>query len=335
MIAKDAEHVTSHHRTLALRRLGHTVDVVPVDPYADGGTHLARWLRFRTNAGLAVAALNRAIVAAVRTTRYDVAWFDKAIFVRPETVRAVRATGALTVHYNPDNPFGPRRDPGWRLFLASLPAYDVHVVPREQNVAEYRAAGASRVLVMPFSYEPTIMFPPPSAWDDGDRRWGVTFIGSPHDRRREFLLELLRRHGIRTAVWGDRWQRVLRPPDASELLQGPALQNEQYREHIWRSRICLGFVTHSNVDPYARRSFEITACGGFLLSERTPTLLELFAEDAEAAYFEDVDQCAARIRRYLDDEEARAQVARAGHARVVAARASNDERLAAVLERLT
>ena len=33
--------------------------------------------------------------------------------LRPETLDRLRAMGVVTVSYMIDNPFGPRRDPGW------------------------------------------------------------------------------------------------------------------------------------------------------------------------------------------------------------------------------
>ncbi len=91
------------------------------------------------------------------------------------------------------------------------------------------------------------------------------------------------------------------------------LYREQYREAIWRSRINLSFLTHSNQDEFVHKSFEIAGCGGFLLAERSAGHLQRFREDEEAVFFSTFDELAAKIRRYLPDEAARQRIAAAGN----------------------
>ena len=82
-----------------------------------------------------------------------------------------------------DNPFGTRQDPGWRLYMKDIPHYDLHVVQRDTNIADYKARGARDVIKIQTAYEPTIHFPPPAGWSDADRDREVSFIGTPYDHR--------------------------------------------------------------------------------------------------------------------------------------------------------
>ena len=77
------------------------------------------------------------------------------------------------------------------------------------------------------------------------------------------------------------------------------LFKDAYREGIWKSKINLSFLTHSNHDEFAHKSFEIAACGGFLLVERSDGHLKRFVEDEEAVFFSTIEECAEKIRRYL------------------------------------
>ena len=61
-----------------------------------------------------------------------------------------------------DNPFGTRQDPGWRLYMKDIPHYDLHVVQRDANIADYKSRGARDVIKIQTAYEPTIHFPPPA-----------------------------------------------------------------------------------------------------------------------------------------------------------------------------
>jgi spore maturation protein CgeB len=324
---------SSRHRISALRRLGHEVTTIDTLPYYSKGGPLLSALRFRTLIGPAIDHLNRLILETTAREPRDVVWFDKAIAIRARTVRTLRERGLYTVHFNPDNPFGSRHDPGWRLFLRALPEYDIHVVPREINLAEYRQRGARDVQLMYWGYEPTVHFAPAENWSDRNRDSDISYIGAPYDQRLEFIVELWRRHRIAVRIWGApaQWEPKL-PADAKAVLwQGGELQGSAYREGIWRSRICLAWVTHSNRDDVAHKSFEITACGGFLLAEDTPGQRAHFAAGEEAVFFRSVEECAVLIRRYLPDEATRRHISRAGRRRAETSGYGNDARMGEIM----
>lgn len=324
----------ARHRIDSMRRLGHQVEVLDTDEYTGTGSRIARWLRYRTLIGPTIRRFNRRLAALAEAGNFDLIWLDKPVYVWPETVRALRRTGAFAVSYNPDNPYGSRRDLGWRLFLKCLPEFDLHVVPRPSNVSEYRDAGAAQVLVMPFSFEPAQQFPPPAGWSDADRSFDVGFVGTPYDDRADFIRELWRRHHIMARIRGPRWEHALTADEQKLFCEGGAVYGDGYREAIWRTKINLGFVTRANRDTYAHRWFEITGCGGFLLAERTEDGLQTFDDRKEAVFFNGVDECAELIRRYLPDVEARMRIARAGHARAVASGYDNDSRLQRVFDKI-
>jgi spore maturation protein CgeB len=107
--------------------------------------------------------------------------------------------------------------------------------------------------------------------------------------------------------------RALRPEAFKALFREGELQQQQYREAIWRSRINLSFLTHSNQDEFVHKSFEIADCGGFPLAERSEGICSAFKEDEEAVFFTGFDE--VKIRRYLPDEAARQSIAAAGNLR--------------------
>ncbi len=321
-------------RLEALRRLG-VESVTPLDSTAFTAAR-GVWgkVEHRVQMGPGVSRLNRAILEAARTGRVNVAWCDKVLGMRPDTLRELRSMGVVTVDYLNDNPFGPRRDPGWRLFLKALPEYGLHAVPRESSMQEFLEHGARQVMRIRFTYEPTVHFPPPPGWTDKNRDRGVSFIGTPYDSRGAFLTKLWNA-GVPVDVSGSRphWQAALSLEAFAATFKMGELKANAYREAIWRSRINLSFVTHGNVDDVAHKSFEIAACGGFLLAERTPEHMACFKEDEEAVFFSDAEECLAKIRRYLPDEAARARIAAAGERRAVNSGYDNDSMMRAVLGR--
>ena len=110
--------------------------------------------------------------------------------------------GIATVSYMIDNPFGPRRDPGWRLYMKIHPALRPARRPARQEHPRLPSRGARDVIKIQTAYEPTIHFPPPSGWSDADRNRDVSFIGTPYDNRAETLGRALAECGLSVAVSG-------------------------------------------------------------------------------------------------------------------------------------
>ena len=326
---------SAQYRAWALERQGHTVVTINLFEYVPGNALLGK-VAFRAQMGPWVWKLNRDILAAAERERPDIFWADKALGLWPKTLDTLRKMGVATVSYMIDNAFGPRRDPGWRLYMKAIPHYDLHVVQRDKNVADYRERGARDVLKIQTAYEPTLHFPPPEGWGEKDRDRGVSFIGTSYDDRPQFLTRLWRECGFPVVINGDRmWNARMDPEAAKALYENRELYGKDYREAIWRSKINLSFITHSNQDEFVHKSFEIAACGGFLLAERSDGHMKKFVENEEAVFFTGFDECAEKIRRYLPDVEARERIARAGYARAVRDGYHNDAQVARIVERLS
>ena len=322
------------YRMWALQRLGHTPIPLNALDYLPKSA-LAQKIAFRLAAGPHIHRINRDLLHLAEREQVDAVWADKLLGMQPSTLDRLRSRGIATVSYMIDNPFGPRRDPGWRLYMKSLRHYDLHVTQREVSLQEYKARGVRDVMKIQTAFEPTLHFPPPAGWSDRNRDRGVSFIGTPYDQRAPFLTRLWKEAGLPVVVSGHAmWNRALSPEAATALYREGELYGQHYREAIWRSRINLSFLTHSNQDEFVHKSFEIAACGGFLLAERSAGHSERFVEDQEAVFFSDYEECVAKIRRYLDDEPARERIAHAGLDRARKSGYDNDHQVARIIERV-
>jgi spore maturation protein CgeB len=255
--------------------------------------------------------------------------------MRPKTLDRMRDLGIVTVSYMIDNPFGTRQDPGWRLYMKDIPHYDLHVVQRDKNVLDYRERGARDVIKIQTAYEPTLQFPPPDGWSDADRNREVSFIGTPYDDRAQTLTHLWRECGFPVVISGSprQWGRAMETDAYKAIFRGGELFRDEYREGIWRSKINLSFITHSNCDEFVHKSFEIAGCGGFLLAERSEGHMQRFKEDEEAVFFSSFEELAEKIRRYLPDEAARQRIAEAGCVRAARDGYHNDRQVQLIVER--
>lgn len=326
---------TSLYRLWALERLGHTV--IPFNSFGyESSNDTVRKILYRLCIGPGVNRLNRDLLRVAAAESVDVIWADKLLWMQPKTIEKLRAMGIYTLSYMIDNAFGPRRDPGFRLYMKCIPNYDLHVVQRDKNLSDYRDQGARDVIKIQTAYEPTLQYPPPEDWDDSKRDREVSFIGTPYDNRPAFLTSLWREHGIPVRISGNiRWKKLLEPEAAAALYPVEhELYGDEYREGIWRSKINLSFITHSNGDEFVHKSFEIAGAGGFLLAERSEGHLQRFAEGEEAVFFSSLQECAEKILRYLPDEAARACIAAAGCRRAERDGYTNDRQVELILDRI-
>lgn len=326
---------SAQYRLLALQREGH--EVVPLNLYDYGVRNaLLRKLEHRLVTGPEVARFNRDLLRLTQEKQPEVLWADKALFLHPDTLDRLRDLGVFTISYMIDNFFGPRRDPGWRLYAQTIPHFNLHCTQRDSNVRDYLAVGARDVIKVQTAFEPTVHFPPAAPYSDAERDRGVSFIGTAYDRRAETLV-LLASDGLPVVISGgpQHWRPALGTQAFAALYSEGELYNEQYRSAIWRSRINLSFITHSNADEFAHKSFEIAACGGFLLAERSSGHLQRFVEDEEAVFFTGYDELAAKAKRYLADEAARNRIASAGQRRAWSSGYDNDTQVRLILERVT
>jgi spore maturation protein CgeB len=326
---------SSQYRIRALEREGQTV--IPFNAFGyEPKNAVIRKVVHRLVAGPQVDRLNADLLALVEAQRPDAVLADKLLWMQPRTLDRLRAMGIVTASYMIDNAFGPRRDPGWRLYMKAIPHYDLHVTQRDVNIPDYRNAGARDVMKVQTAYEPTAHFPPPQGWSDRDRNRDVSFVGTPYDDRAQTLLRLHDEAGLPVVVSGNprQWTRAIGEAGMAKIYREGEKFGGQYREAIWRSRINLSFLTRSNQDEFVHKSFEIAACGGFLLAERSQGHLDRFIEGEEAEFFDGFDELVAKIGRYLPDEAARTRIAEAGRLRADRGGYHNDRQVALIVERL-
>jgi hypothetical protein len=324
---------SSGYRILSFRRLGQDLIAFDISRYEQRSRYL-RAAAVRAPIWPFIHRINRDLLLAVRDQKPDVVFFDKPVFFARDTILDIKQTGAKTVSYNQDNPFGPRNDPGFYQFRKVFRLFDLHCAFRRADAVRFQEWGLKWVQTM-FSYEPTTHFPPARDWSDNDRTRGVSYIGSPYEERPEFLRRLGEEQHIPLAIAGStRWKQSLSPELFDRYVHHGPLFDSDYREAIWQSRINLSFLTRLNEDDIAHKSVEIAACQGFLLAVRSEGHQAIFEEDREAVFFSSLEECADKCRFYLTRPDLREAIARRGRERAVRSGYDNDTQVSRILNHL-
>jgi spore maturation protein CgeB len=267
---------------------------------------------------------NRALVTAARRFRPHLVVVVKGAYIMPSTLRRIKEEcGAVLINYATDDPFNPRT--ATSDLVAAIPHYDVYACTKRAIMDDVTRAGGRTVIHTMFGYKPSVHFPEAPRTDEEARRFrsDVALVGTADRDRLRDLEPLLAARDLSLALYGSYWTRHAR---FRPYARGYAIGRD-YRLALGGARIGLCLLRRANRDQHSLRSFEIPACGTFMLAERTDEHLELFREGEEAAFFATPDELLDKVRYYLAHDDIRRRVAQAGHARVTAGRHTYADRL--------
>lgn len=315
---------TSGHRAQALARLGHKVQVVDPCGLRPSGRVSDYWVHHTGAWGLGRLVRNR-VLDAIGAAEFDLVWVDAGGLVSPSLIHDLKQRAGRVINYNVDDPYGRRDGKKWRLYLRSIPRYDLVAVVRDCNVAEAYRAGAKDVIRVHRSSDDVAHAPRETSPDDR-AKWNteIAFVGTWMPERGPFLATLVER-GVPLTIWGDRWPKAREWPILRPLWRGPNLENpDEYAMAVQSAKVCIGLLSKGNRDLCTQRSFEIPRLGSVLCAERTPEHLALYEEDVEAVFWNSPEECAEKCQRLLKDEEWRSKVARNGQRRALQNRTSNE-----------
>jgi spore maturation protein CgeB len=242
--------------------------------------------------------INESMLKEVDRYRPDLVVFAPCRFELDRKVarKISEESGAATMAFFFDDAF--RFDRFSRDWGAS-----VHVIASQDDDAlkKWSRLGHIHHYKVPFGYNEKIFRP-----GAGKMQHDVSFVGvSSHPGRRQ-AVEFLEGKGINVDCFGSGWPK------------SRFVSLEEMVEIFQTSRINLNFSTAAAA--WARpqvkgRVFEVTGCGGFLLTEYVKGLEDVFEIGKEIDVFRNKDELAEKVEYYLKHEEERARMAKAGLAR--------------------
>lgn len=339
-VGELVEGTTARQRFCALEQLGHRV--WPVDATAPAKSSARAVVSrvadklFRLGVlylgPLDLAGINRQILDLARTRPLDVLWLDKALRVRPSTLRRVKEArpSCIILGYSPDDMAARHNQSG--QFLRCLPWYDVYFTTKTYGVQELRSLGCPRVHFVANAFDADTHRPVALTAARKELLGApVGFVGT-FETERARSIQFLASQGIDVRVYGNGWGSF-RPATPHLRIEGRAVYGDQYAEVLCAFDINLCFLRRLNRDRQTQRSVEIPACGAFMLAERTEEHLDLFKEGVEAEFFGSDEELLAKVRYYLAHPEQRKRIAAAGGERCLRSGYSYHDRLRWMLEK--
>ena len=275
--------------------------------------------------------INRQLLDIARRFHPQIIIVVKGMWISRETLAQLKTEiGCCLINFATDDPFNTAVSrPESRR---SIPFYDLYACTKRAIMEDVRRAGGRNVIYVPFGYEPSLHFPERPATDGeaGLFASDVVFIGAADNDRLPMMQMIAERAKKQWTfcLYGGFWNRDSR---MRKYHRGFALGRE-YRLAVSSAKINLGLVRRANRDGHAMRTFEIPACGAFMLAERTEEHLELFVENKEAAYFGPDEELLEKIDYYLVHDAERQRIAQAGYERVTSGKHTYRNRVQQILE---
>lgn len=248
----------------------------------------------------AIAKVNSSLVSFVEIYKpnYIIYPCNFSGIVTTQTLLAIRKMGSIVVGFFFDDDVYFYKYSQWMI-----PYLDYCVTHSLKYVAEYSNLGA-RSIFSPTIPMSTQIF---SRLENIEIKYDVTFIGSLYAERYEYIRKINNYCATKVKYLGGGIDNKM---DFSQLVLA-----------INRSSINLNFSLNNNlgqpVNQIKGRLFEVTLCGGFLLTEYAEGLEKYFLLGTEIETFKSPEEAAEKINYYLKHPEERELIAKNGYDRAV------------------
>jgi len=257
---------------------------------------------------LTAKAVQQRLIQAVEALRPSVLLVLKGFYFSPETITRVKKASPSTVliYFNPDNSFNTWHFGNSNDWIRnSVHLYDIHFTWGKFLIPELRAAGAKAVFYLPFACDPDLHHPVALGQEDiSEYGSDVAFVGSWDKEREGWLSHLL---DYRLKIWGNAWQKA--SPVIREKWQQKEMVGDKFSKVCCASKINLNFIRKQNIPAHNMRTFEIPACGGFMLSTRTSEQGSIWTEGHEIACFSTPHELRQMVEQYLKSTRKRETMA--------------------------
>lgn len=255
-----------------------------------------------------VNRLNKVIIERVEKFLPDLVILFKPIFIKTKTINELKKNKSLVFSYHSDNAWLPINSSTY--YVAGLNLYDALFFQNRHNADEAKKNINIESIYLPSAVDTEIHYPV-KVYNGPNS--DIAFIGTYiRGEKREVWLEKLCQLGYNLKIYGSRWEKCKnRCLKNRKIINGPKYGRD-FSEVVNSTKIVINFLREHNNDEQNSRTYELPACGGFMLHERTEEVLKLFKEGKEAEFFSNFRELRDKIDYYLKQEEERIAIAKSG-----------------------
>lgn len=261
--------------------------------------------------------VNEALLKKAREFKPDFILAPKPILIWPETIKELTKFTKVFSWY-PDYVLFPKTCSTY--FYKTIPLLDCHFSFNYENSKELMKLGAKKSFFLPCAADLSCHYPVKVSPEEAKKIGAdIIFVGTYADEERTWFVEKLCQDGYDVKVYGNSWEKC---PKNYCLVKRGRVQFRgvnccgEMSKVFNASKIVLSFVREHNKELLACRTYEIPACGAFMLHKRTSKTGDVFEEGKEAEFFGSYEEMKEKIDFYLKNDELRKKIAEAGYKKV-------------------
>jgi spore maturation protein CgeB len=291
------------------------VDSRRVFPDKNSGRSLFTSIQGRIGLGPIFKLSKQILLQEIDRFKPDILWIDNGFIVHSETLKFIqRNLKCKIIHYTPDSISAPGMSS--ICMRKAIPFYDYTITTKEQDLELYKKFNSKNIILSFQGYDPKIHNKIKLSNNDKNKfGCDVSFIGQHMKDRAADLSYLKSVLKIDLKIYGFGWEKRFANPNLRDSLKGPAI-GKNYAKAIKASKISIGFLNRLVGDTFTTRTFEIPACGGFLLAEYSNMHKKIFIEGKEAIFFSNKEELVEKVDYYLSNETERKKIASKGYSKI-------------------
>jgi spore maturation protein CgeB len=290
------------------RAMGWAVQEIDIGRYypALGNSFADKAIR-RSIATRSLRAFRAAILEACDALKPDVFLTIKGTAITAQMLDRIRVAAQTTAVFYPDVHFGhPDLD------LETLGRFDRLITTKTFQLAHLcERFGADRIAYVPHGFASSVHRPLHTPMDETAYQADLQHVGTCSPSKLHWMSYLQTAIPEATLrLIGAGWARATEGTNLTSSVVASSLVNCAYTDALQTARINVAVLFGANdggwQDNVSTRSFEIPACGGFMLHVDNDEVREFFTPGHEIDVFSTPDELADKARFYLDRPELRA-----------------------------
>lgn len=218
------------------------------------------------------------------------------------TLRSIASDGVFNVY--PDSPLAIPTIDKLRAKNA-IPQFSGVFTFARALVPVFYQLGAVKAFYLPFGFDSRTHQPQPRDHD----RTNIGYFGT-WGRGPEYWLRCVLPYGL--AIYGDGWARVPHSDPLRRVWARSSGTLGDFAKKIASVEIVFNIVRAEHGCTQSMKTFEIPACGGFQLTNRTEEQLSFFREGVDCEYYDSVDELTSKLEFYLRNPTSVKRIARSG-----------------------
>jgi spore maturation protein CgeB len=311
---------TANYCVDALNNLGHEVDTVDCDKFADGFFSLKETTKIKANAEVLsqkfLNLMGEVTAAKAAEFRPDIILALAQAPLSPEAVHRLKELEIPVAFWFVED---FRTLPYWKEVAS---AYDhFFTIQKDEFHPELISAGVKDCYYLPQAAHPAVHRPLELSFDQKKLyKADLSFMGAAYHNRLQSFPRLL---DMDFKIWGTGWE--LDSPLGKRIQNNNKRVTAEETVNIYNAaKINLNLhssLYHYGINPDGDfvnpRTFEIASCKGFQLLDSRSDLVNLFNVDEELVVFNSLDELKDQIDFYLANPNIRNEIANRSYHRVL------------------